>query len=271
MKVGKYSIGKKVLIIAGAATLVGGGMIAGYVVLGKNNSDLKGDIHDKNVVINSQDFEIKSQGRTIEKHEETISQQAHSIDVLNEYLIYDKMDHSGTSQLKGFVPDAYSAKPLPSSFTIPESLGFQRLSVNAFKNTVLPDSFKLPSTIVQIDDGAFDHSGLPDDFTLPASILTIGDHAFSDSRGLTTTGLPVTFRIPSAVTSIGQFAFQNTIIPSGFTIPTSVTSIGARAFMGATIPTGFTLPSTITTAGRSIFDGAILPEGFALPEGLTET
>ena len=131
-----------------------------------------------------------------------------------------------------------------------------------------------------IPSEAFAGVELPEGFRLPNSVTEIEYSSFSGAT------LPMGFVLPTSITTIGQRAFKKVVLPSGFTLPNSITSLLVSTFEGATIPAGFSLGGVTEIHGETfknakflgtldfskiieIFDDAFLlahfPVGFAVP------
>ena len=85
-------------------------------------------------------------------------------------------------------------------------------------------SFKVPSDVTSIGDGAFSYCTSLTSIVIPDNITSIGNWAFSYCTSLTS------IVIPDSVTSIGDWAFSDCDSLTSIVIPDSVTSIGDGAF-----------------------------------------
>jgi len=113
------------------------------------------------------------------------------------------------------------------------------------------DTVALPSTIIEIGEGAFTHCDYLGDIVLNEGLQKIGDSAFSFCNALET------ITIPSTVTEIGNFAFANSTCLKDVLIHDGVQKIGPKAFLKCfglgrfIFPNIATRLATITPAGRN--------------------
>jgi hypothetical protein len=84
-------------------------------------------------------------------------------------------------------------------------------------------------------------------YTIPSSVINIGEGAFQDCSGLTN------ITIPSSVSSIGADAFESCSELTSISIPSSVSSIVEATFFGCTGLTSVTIPSSVTAVGDWAF------------------
>lgn len=142
-----------------------------------------------------------------------------------------------------------------SSFTIPSKITVDGneytvtvIGSNAFNgNTNVFGKLTLPTTLVEIKNGAFCGTYIYGDLTLPDSLKSIGDGAFKDCSGITSVTLPESItKIPSnlfngcsslvsvkakgTIVSYGNNCFQYCYALSDITISEQTTTIGGNAF-----------------------------------------
>ena len=112
-------------------------------------------------------------------------------------------------------------------------------------------TFKFPSTLTYIGEGAFIRTG--EIGYIPDGVTTIGDYAFS-YKGASN------IELPAGLVTIGQFAFYQTELTSADRLPASVTTIGMCAFMNSRFPTDFAIAAncSLTTIGMQAFCNSYL-------------
>ena len=122
--------------------------------------------------------------------------------------------------------------------------GVTSISEDAFGCYYNLTSVSLPSSLVDIGNGAFFSCGLTS-VVIPSGVTYIGD-SFSECTKLTNV------TIPDSVTSIGSYAFDGCTSLTSIAIPSGVTDIGNRAFRDTGL-TSIILPQSITIIGDSAF------------------
>ena len=108
-------------------------------------------------------------------------------------------------------------------------------------------SYRIPSSVSVIGDGAFDGCEALSAVTIPDSVTVIGRDAFSFCEGLTE------IDIPSSVTSLGECAFEYCTALTEVTIPGSLDVISDFAFFACFALTDVTIPEGVTRIGDSAF------------------
>lgn len=165
--------------------------------------------------------------------------------------------------------------------------GAWEVATNVFRYcefTLLPDDFRLPSTLVSISYffGNCQYlTSLPDGFTIPNEVAGM-DGAFFDCQSLTS--LPASFTIGTSVTASRMKAMTYVFyacsslqsLPEGFTIPNGVNSIMMIFYNCsslASLPDNFTIGTNVkflTYAFGGCSALTSLPAGFSIPVSATE-
>jgi len=101
------------------------------------------------------------------------------------------------------------------------------IGANAFRNFRNLDTVNLPSSLVEIHDGAFRNSSITS-IIIPNSVNMIGHSAFRDCNLLDSVTLP------NSLIEISANTFQGCVALESIIIPPNVRTIGARAFSGCT-------------------------------------
>ncbi|MBO7300171.1 MAG: leucine-rich repeat domain-containing protein [Tidjanibacter sp.] len=116
-------------------------------------------------------------------------------------------------------------------------------------------TISLPSTVVQIENGAFSNCPNLVEFRGPLASED-GMLLISNSVILAVIASVTECTIPDSVTSIGAGAFSNCTLLTSITLPDSVTSIGDEAFSGCTNLTNVTFEQTAPPVlGNDVFNG----------------
>ncbi len=109
------------------------------------------------------------------------------------------------------------------------------------------DSYTIPSTVLEIANGAFRCCPTLVHVTIPQSVCIIDNNAFASCSKLTDVVLP------ESVTTIGSWAFSTCSALTEITIPASVTNLGQRAFMSCSNLANAAVFSPDMSYGRDVF------------------
>jgi hypothetical protein len=88
-------------------------------------------------------------------------------------------------------------------------------------------------------------------YLVPSTVVNIGDGAFGDAFGLTS------IVIPNSVTNIAQHAFYGCLTLSGVFLGNSVKTIGPNAFFYCSNLTDVVFPASLTSLGQYAFGGCL--------------
>ena len=154
----------------------------------------------------------------------------------------------GTYMLSDYTGSA-SEVIIPSAYN---GIAVTSIGAEAFYNCTNLTSITIPSSVVQVGDGAFASCGGLKTVTFAGNsqLVGIGSYAFLDCSSLTS----IHFGENSKLTSIGDWAFYRCTGLTSITIPDSVTSIDYRAFCNCTSLTSITIPDSVTSIGIYAFE-----------------
>ena len=133
------------------------------------------------------------------------------------------------------------------------------------------DNYNVPTSVVNINNGAFSGCSNLTSIIIPSSVNNIAEFSFSECNGL------ITISLPSSISKIGDYAFclcknlKSIVLPSKITkigwatfyscnsltsiiIPELVDSLDCFAFSGCSSLTSIILPKSVESVGTAVFD-----------------
>lgn len=133
----------------------------------------------------------------------------------------------------------------PAEVTFPE--GTRLISDYMFHDFDELSAVTLPSSVVNLGNGAFAGCSSLTKVTFAEGLTSIGDRAFMDCRHLPS------IAIPSSVKDIGNYAFSTCTALASVTISEGVESLGECAFESCDSLTRVHLPSSLRSLGKGAF------------------
>lgn len=162
-----------------------------------------------------------------------------------------KMEKHGEEYtIKKYKKDSYRSRVLsiPNKY---KGKQVTRIGKDAFSDKILLDKIDIPSSIIEIGDGAFWNSHL-ETVVLNSGLKRIGKRAFEKTSIKSLT-------IPNTVEEIGEYAFSGTSFLKTVTLQEGIKRIKEGTFSNSDIKT-ITIPSSVEEIGEFAFHGCNLEE-----------
>ncbi len=179
------------------------------------------------------------------------------------------------SNLESLGKTVFSGCVTLSSLTISSDAPITIIPNSTFENCFLLSSVSLPSSLVEIGEGAFRNDSKLPLVVLPSSITKIGRYAFEGCSALQTADMPtklqtigdrafygtslqaVVFAETTNLTEIGSEAFANNIALHSVRFPEmGSVALCDRAFENTGLLT-LEIPSSVTSIGSRVFAGCV--------------
>jgi len=141
--------------------------------------------------------------------------------------------------------------------------GLKKIGKSVFSYCKLLESIELPSTVVEIEEGAFYNCRSLEMVVLNDGLTKIGKRAFSGCESLGSVTLP------STVEEIGSSAFYATTIRS-IKLPSNFTEVKEEAFNGCYKLNNIVLNEGLLRIGKDAFKQCKSLDAITLPSTLTE-
>ena len=160
------------------------------------------------------------------------------------------------------------SKTLDTLFYVPSCIAPQNalpattkyIQTEAFYGNRTIKSLTIPSTVIEIANGAFSYSAL-ETVVIPSSVKKLSDNTFSGCAALKDVTLPNVNALPASF-------FASCTSLTSFTLPTTIATIGYNAFANCKALEHVGLPESLTTIGSSAFSLCTKLKSIELPEGL---